>query len=187
MSEDIFGRHNFEGFPSGTVVKNLPANAGSTASVPGSGRSSREGHGNPLQCSCLENSMDKGAWWATVHGVAKSQTWFYDWAHTSEVLWRSCCAQDSSIPQRLMGPQMSIVQRLDLGSSLTPCAGAGWELAGQHWWALQMTTEEGHFAFLSGPRRHTPWLRTKARETADTETASLCWHYFYTCLPEPSL
>ena len=38
------------------------------------GRSLGEGHGNPLQCSCLENPMDRGAWWATVHGVAKSQT-----------------------------------------------------------------------------------------------------------------
>ena len=55
------------------VVKNLPANAGdirNTASIPGSGRSPAEGHGNPLQYSCLENPMDRGAWWATVHGVA---------------------------------------------------------------------------------------------------------------------
>ena len=78
VSEDIFGRHNFEGFPGGPLVKNLPANAGSAASIPGPGRSSREGNGNPLQHSCLENSMDKGAWRATVHGVVKSQTWFSD-------------------------------------------------------------------------------------------------------------
>ena len=55
------------------VVKNLPANAGDirdTALIPGSGRSPAEGHGNPLQYSCLENPMDRGAWWATVHGVA---------------------------------------------------------------------------------------------------------------------
>ena len=43
-------------------------------SIPGSGRSPGEGNGNPLQCSCLENSMDRGAWWATVYGVAKSWT-----------------------------------------------------------------------------------------------------------------
>ena len=51
------------------------ANAGGTRDVgliPGSGRSPGEGNGNPLQYSCLENSMDRGAWWATVHGVAKS-------------------------------------------------------------------------------------------------------------------
>ena len=47
---------------------------GDLGSVPGSGRSPEEGNGNPLQFSCLGNSMDKGAWWATVHGVAKRQT-----------------------------------------------------------------------------------------------------------------
>ena len=56
------------------VVKNLPANAGDLrdkGSIPGLGRSPGEGHGNPLQYSYLENPMDKGAWRATVHGVAK--------------------------------------------------------------------------------------------------------------------
>ena len=59
------------------VVKNPPANArykGDTGSIPGSGRSPGGGNSNPLQYSCLGNSMDGGAWWATVHGVAKSQT-----------------------------------------------------------------------------------------------------------------
>ena len=59
------------------VVKNLPAIAGQggdEGSVPGSGRSPGGGHGNPLQDSCLEDSMERGAWQATVHGVAKSQT-----------------------------------------------------------------------------------------------------------------
>ena len=59
------------------VVKNLPANAGdirNTASIPGSGRSPAEGHGNPLQYSCLENPKDRGAWWAIAHGVTKSWT-----------------------------------------------------------------------------------------------------------------
>ena len=56
------------------MVKNLPANAGDirdTGVVPGSGRSSGEGNSNPLQCSCLENLMDRGAWQATVHRVKK--------------------------------------------------------------------------------------------------------------------
>ena len=59
------------------MVKNPPANAGDvrdTDSIPGSGRSPGEGHGNPLQYSCLENPMDRGAWWATLHGVAKNRT-----------------------------------------------------------------------------------------------------------------
>jgi len=59
------------------VVKNPPANAGDTrdmGSIPGWGRSPEGGNGNPLQYSFLENPMDRGAWWTTVHGVAKSQT-----------------------------------------------------------------------------------------------------------------
>ena len=65
-----------EGFPGGSVVKNPPANtgdAGDAGSIPGSGRSPGEGSSNLLQYSCLENSMDKGAWWATVSGVTENQ------------------------------------------------------------------------------------------------------------------
>ena len=53
------------------MVKNLPDNAGDTGSIPGSERSPREGNGNPFQYSCLVNPMERGAWWATVRGVAK--------------------------------------------------------------------------------------------------------------------
>ena len=60
------------GLPSDSVVKNQPANAGDAGMIPGSERSPGEGKDNPLQYSCLENSMDRGAWWATVHSVAKS-------------------------------------------------------------------------------------------------------------------
>ena len=59
------------------VVKNLSASAGNvrdSGSIPGSRRSPGGVHGNPLQYSCLENAMDRGAWWATVHRVTKSQT-----------------------------------------------------------------------------------------------------------------
>ena len=59
-------------FPGGSVVKNLPAKAGDLSSIPGLGRSLGEGHGNSLQYSCLENSMDRGAWQATVHGITKN-------------------------------------------------------------------------------------------------------------------
>ena len=64
-------------FPGDSVVKNLPTNAwdtGDMSLIPWSGRSFGEGNGNPLQYSCLGNPMDRGSWWATVHGVAKSQT-----------------------------------------------------------------------------------------------------------------
>ena len=59
------------GFTSGSAVKNLPDNAGDMGLIPGLGRFSGERNGNPLQC-CLENSMDREAWQAKVHGVAKS-------------------------------------------------------------------------------------------------------------------
>ena len=62
------------GFPSGSEVKASACNAGDLGSILGSGRSPGEGNGNPLQYSCLENLMDGRAWWATVHGIAKSQT-----------------------------------------------------------------------------------------------------------------
>ena len=61
-------------FPDGPVVKNPHADSGDMSSIPGSGRSPGVGNGNPLQCSCLENSIDRRAWQATVQAVAKSQT-----------------------------------------------------------------------------------------------------------------
>ena len=61
----------FPGFPGGSVVKNPPVNAGDMGSTSGSGRSPGERNDNPLQYSCLESSMDRGTWQATVHGVAK--------------------------------------------------------------------------------------------------------------------
>ena len=60
------------GFPSGSDGKESTCNAGDLGSIPGSGRSPGEGNGNPLQYSCLENSMDGGAWRAAVHGVTET-------------------------------------------------------------------------------------------------------------------
>ena len=70
----IIGRANSWGSQVALVVKNLPAKAGDgrdAGSVPRSGRSPGGRHGKPLQYSCLENSMDRGAWWAAVHGITK--------------------------------------------------------------------------------------------------------------------
>ena len=74
---DIIKRH-IMGFPGGSVVKNVPVNAGDMGLNPESGRSRGGGNGNPLQYSCLGNPMDRGTWWAAVHGVAKSRTWLSD-------------------------------------------------------------------------------------------------------------
>ena len=63
-----------QGFPGGLDRKESACNAGDLGSVPSSGGSPGEGNGYPIQYSCLENPMDRGAWRATVHGVAKSQT-----------------------------------------------------------------------------------------------------------------
>ena len=73
----IWNSETLKGFSGGSVVKNLPANARDTkdvGSIPESGRSPGEGNGNPLQYSCLGNPKDRGAWQATLHGAAKSQT-----------------------------------------------------------------------------------------------------------------
>ena len=78
------------GFPGGASVKSLPASVGDirdSGSIPWSGRSPGGGRGNQLQYSCLKNTMDKGAWWATVHGVAKSVKQLCTYACISELTW----------------------------------------------------------------------------------------------------
>ena len=95
-------------FPSGSVVKNPPANeAAGTGSIPGLRRSPGEGNGKPVQYSCLENPMNRGAWPATVHGVAKSQTRLSNWAHT--------LYQDATLP----GPEWTGRRPLEKGGMLT--------------------------------------------------------------------
>ena len=77
-------KRKLRGFPGGPVVKYPPANAGDAGSNSRSGRSPGEGNGNPLQESCLENPADRGAWRATVHGVAKSRMRLSSQADTQE-------------------------------------------------------------------------------------------------------
>ena len=68
----------FLGFPGGSDGKESSCNAGDLGLIPGLGRSPGIGHGNPLQYSCLESSMDRGPWWATVHWITKSRTQLSD-------------------------------------------------------------------------------------------------------------
>jgi len=80
--EILLSHFTVGGFPGGATVKSLPANAGDTRdvrSIPGSGRMPGVGNGNPLQYSCLENSMDRGAWRAVAHGVAVGHNWVADY------------------------------------------------------------------------------------------------------------
>ena len=82
-----------KGFPGGSEIKASACNVGDLDSIPGLERSPGERNGNPLQCFCLENPMDGGAWWATVHGVAKSRTGlrnFTSLLHGTLIISQSC-------------------------------------------------------------------------------------------------
>ena len=92
------------GFPGGSEVKASTRNAGDLGSIPGSGRSPGEGNDNPLQDSCLENPMDRGAWWATVHGVAKSRTRLSDFTFTLTFILIICSVRQHSIGASEKGP-----------------------------------------------------------------------------------
>ena len=78
---------NLPCLPGGSEVKVSACNAGDLGSILGLGRSPGEGNGNPLQYSCLENLMDRGAWWATVHRVTKSQTRLSDFTFFHVLAW----------------------------------------------------------------------------------------------------
>ena len=99
------------GFPGGAVVKNPHANARDASSVPGSGRSPGDGNGNWLQYSCLENPMDRGAWWATVHRVAKSWMWLSNWPCT-----------------HLRWLQLSCLSKIYFSPDSFPCSPTQWQL-----------------------------------------------------------
>ena len=90
--------NSIQRFPGDSVVKNLPEKAGDArdlGSTPGLGRSPRVGNGNSLPYFCLENSIDRGAWWSTVHGVAKSWTPFS--THACQMLYTEISQQVSYI------------------------------------------------------------------------------------------
>ena len=84
------------GFPGGSEVKASACNVGDLGSIPWLGRFPGEENGNPLQYSCLENPMDAGVWWATVHGVANSRTRLSDFTF----FWLSCTAFVILVPHQ---------------------------------------------------------------------------------------
>ena len=91
--------------PGASLVAQTVKRLSAMQEIPGSGRSPGEGNGNPLHYSCLENSMDGGAWWATVHGVTKSRTRLSDF--TSLHLWHS--VNDGVKSKLLMGTKEEIL------------------------------------------------------------------------------
>ena len=93
------------GFPGGSEVKASACNAGDPGSIPGLGRSPGEGNGNPLQYSCLENPMDRESWWATVHGVAKSQTRLSDFTFHFYALEKEMAAHSGVLAWRIPGTE----------------------------------------------------------------------------------
>ena len=102
------------------MVKNSPANegdAGDTGLIPARRRSPGEGHGNPLQYSCLENPMDRGAWWATVHAVAKSQTHWSDLLHNKKHVYFIIKSKQDLGHEFCSSP--FLVEDFSLGSALT--------------------------------------------------------------------
>ena len=86
-------------FPDNSVLKNLPANAGDVGCMPGLGRSLEERNGYPLQYSCPENSMNRGAWWATVHEVTKSQTRLSNFQFRSTIKMPSFIRENNTAPK----------------------------------------------------------------------------------------
>ena len=104
------------GFPGSSVVKNPPVTARDTGSVPGLGRSPGEGNSTPVQYPCLENSMDRGAWWATVHRVAKALDTTERLSTHKLLTWGK--QKHSAEPQVLMVQAHSFSQNLEVLSTL---------------------------------------------------------------------
>ena len=82
--KSVPGSCESSGFPGGASGKEPTSNVGDLGSIPGLGRSPGGGYGNPLQYCCLENPMDRGAWWARVHGVTKNRTRLSDEAQHNQ-------------------------------------------------------------------------------------------------------
>ena len=102
----------FKGFPDGSDGKESTYNAGDLGSIPGLGRSPGGGHGNPLQYSCLENPMDRGAWCTIVHGVTKSRIRLSDF---TEYLMRNTGLDEAQTGIKTVG-ELSIISEMQMTS-----------------------------------------------------------------------
>ena len=149
-------KYIFEGFPHSSVSKESACNAADSGSIPGLGRFPGEGSGNPLPYSCLENPMDRGAWWATVHGIKRVR---HDWAtkppptttcECCQFYLRNTLARLPTLPFALpftcwlgfASPQASLPEPLSLSMQLRPscddhCPEAWFHSA--HFWTVNST------------------------------------------------
>ena len=110
--------------------KESACRAGDPGLIPGSGRSPGEGHASPLQYSCLENPMDRGARWATVHGVTQSRTWMSDW-HNSQYIIIIILAINKDV----------VLKRVQ---TWCPFKTSGWESLSWQW-GIHLPGKEGRF------------------------------------------
>ena len=139
-------------FPGGSEGKASACNAGDSGSIPGSGRSPGVGNGNPLQYSCLENPMDREAWWATVHRVSKSQTRLSDFTLDNKVVFQFI--NGLSILKIIFSIFVSfwLVLITLLSSSLITCRESqtlsNWTLVGEKWGGKMKLRMASKFCFF---------------------------------------
>ena len=148
----------------GEVVKNPPANARDTGSVPGSGRSPGEGSSTPVQYPCLENSMDRGSWWATVCGVAKALDTTERLSTHKLLTWGK--QKHSAEPQVLMVQAHSL---LESGGSIN-----SWEISMNSYQYPRSLVSQIQIRTLSRLSVHVDW--------SPTMSLTQCWYRDMICI-----
>ena len=149
-------------FPGGSFTHESACSAGDPHSIPGLGRSPGEGNDNPLQYSCLENSVDRGAWWATVLGVMKSWTWlsyFTFTLHWWQTEWKTTVTENES--NWSLGLQPCLTQW-----NYEPCC-VGPPRSDGSWWRVLTkcgSLEEGMANHFSTHALRIPWMAWKCKK-----------------------